>query len=136
MSHLRGNGFVGVIQPSLRDGSQCYYRPTFERVGYSQISLREMTLMLGLSLFAFLIPPTLAADSAMSLEPARRGITTNELMQHVRKLASDEFEGRAPGTRGEELTVNYLVDQFRKAGLKPGNPDGTFFQDVPPMGVT
>src|SRR5262245_43953933 len=77
----------------------------------------------------------LAAEHSINLEPAHRSITTNELLQHVTRLASDEFEGRAPGTRGEELTVQYLVEQFRRAGLKPGNPDGTFFQNVPLMGV-
>src|SRR5207248_3648218 len=52
------------------------------------------------------------------------------------KLSSDEFEGRAPGTRGEELTVRYLVDQFKKIGLKPGNTDGTYIQKVPLVGIT
>ncbi len=51
-------------------------------------------------------------------------------------LSSDEFEGRAPGTKGEELTVNYLVDQFKKFGLRPGNTDGTYIQKVPLVGIT
>jgi hypothetical protein len=50
---------------------------------------------------------------------------------HVKRLASDEFEGRAPATKGETLTVNYLVENFRKLGLAPGNPDGTYVQKVP-----
>ena len=49
-------------------------------------------------------------------------------------LASDEFEGRAPGSPGEERTVAYLVDQFRRMGLRPGNPYGTYVQDVPLVG--
>jgi Zn-dependent M28 family amino/carboxypeptidase len=48
----------------------------------------------------------------------------------VRTLASDEFEGRRPGTAGEEKTVAYLVDRFRKLGLKPGNGEA-FVQQVP-----
>jgi Zn-dependent M28 family amino/carboxypeptidase len=48
----------------------------------------------------------------------------------LRVLASDEFEGRKPGTPGDEKTVSYLVDQFRKLGLKPGNGD-SFLQQVP-----
>jgi Zn-dependent M28 family amino/carboxypeptidase len=60
----------------------------------------------------------------------------DEVLAHTRVLSSDEFEGRAPGTKGEELTVNYLVDQFRKIGLKPGNTDGTFIQKVPLVGIT
>jgi len=55
---------------------------------------------------------------------------------HVKALASDAFEGRAPGTPGEEKTVAYLVDAFKKLGLKPGNPDGTYVQKVPLVGIT
>src|SRR5580700_562403 len=48
----------------------------------------------------------------------------------VRILASDDFEGRRPGTRGEEKTVAYLAERFRKLGLKPGNGD-SYLQQVP-----
>jgi Zn-dependent M28 family amino/carboxypeptidase len=58
------------------------------------------------------------------------------VLAHVKVLASDAFEGRAPGTAGEEKTVAYLIEQFKKLGLKPGNPDGTFVQKVPLVGVT
>ena len=60
----------------------------------------------------------------------------NALLAHTKKLSSDEFEGRAPGTKGEDLAVTYLADQFQKAGLKPGNTDGTYFQRVPLVGIT
>src|SRR5271154_3424349 len=49
---------------------------------------------------------------------------------HVRVLASDEFQGRKPGTPGEDKTVGYLVERFRKLGLKPGN-GASFVQQVP-----
>jgi hypothetical protein len=52
-------------------------------------------------------------------------------MDHVRVLSSDDFEGRGPGTVGEEKTVRYLVEQFKKLGLAPGNPNGTYLQPVP-----
>jgi Zn-dependent M28 family amino/carboxypeptidase len=58
------------------------------------------------------------------------------ILAHVKILASDEFEGRAPGTKGEDLTVKYLVDEFQKLRLKPGNTDGTFTQKVPLVGIT
>jgi Zn-dependent M28 family amino/carboxypeptidase len=57
------------------------------------------------------------------------------MLEHVRVLSSDEFEGRAPGTAGEELSVNYLKQEFSKLGLLPGNPDGTYIQDVPMVGI-
>src|ERR1700740_1929706 len=63
-------------------------------------------------------------------------VDTAAVLSHTKVLSSDEFEGRAPGTKGEELTVNYLVDQFTKIGLKPGNADGTYIQKVPLVGIT
>src|SRR5437870_6823750 len=65
------------------------------------------------------------------LQPALEAITPDGLLAHIKVLASDEFEGRAPGTKGEELSVKYINDQFKKIGLKPGNPDGTYTQEVP-----
>jgi Zn-dependent M28 family amino/carboxypeptidase len=58
------------------------------------------------------------------------------LMDHITVLASDEYEGRAPGTRGEELSVAYLAAQLKAMGLKPGNTDGTYVQKVPLVGMT
>ena len=63
-------------------------------------------------------------------------VDVDTVLQHTRELSSDRYDGRAPGTRGEELTVTYLIDQFRKIGLKPGNPDGTYIQKVPLVGIT
>lgn len=63
-------------------------------------------------------------------------ITKEAIMNHVKVLASDEYEGRAPGTRGEELTIKYLADQMKQIGLQPGNTDGTYFQKVPVVGIT
>jgi Zn-dependent M28 family amino/carboxypeptidase len=63
-------------------------------------------------------------------------IDTSALLAHTRVLSSDEYEGRAPGTKGEELTVKYLIDQFKQAGLEPGNTNGTYVQKVPLVGIT
>jgi Zn-dependent M28 family amino/carboxypeptidase len=71
-----------------------------------------------------------------ALQEALRSITAEGLAAHIRRLASDEFEGRAPATRGEELTVRYLIEQFQQLGLRPGNPDGTYIQKVPLVGIT
>jgi len=71
-----------------------------------------------------------------ALTAALDGVRAERLQAHITTLASDEFEGRAPGTRGETLTVGYLVDQFTRAGLLPGNPDGTYVQQVPLVGST
>ena len=58
------------------------------------------------------------------------------LLAHTRTLSSSEFEGRAPGTKGEERTVAYIADQFRKYGLEPAAADGSYFQRVPLVGIT
>jgi hypothetical protein len=58
-------------------------------------------------------------------------IRVDRILQHIRTLASDDFEGRGPGSDGETKTIQYLVQQFRSFGLQPGNPDGTYLQRVP-----
>ncbi|MDG5767731.1 M28 family peptidase [Balneolales bacterium ANBcel1] len=56
-----------------------------------------------------------------------------DIMEHVEVLASDEFGGRAPGTVHEEMTVEYIADQFERFGLEPGMPGGSWTQPVPLM---
>jgi Zn-dependent M28 family amino/carboxypeptidase len=63
-------------------------------------------------------------------------ISKDRLLDIIKVLSSDEFEGRAPASRGEERTLAYLEEEFKKLGLGPGNPDGTFVQKVPMLGVT
>lgn len=58
------------------------------------------------------------------------------LLEHTRILSSDEFEGRGPGTPGEEKAVSYISEQFKKLGLQPGNPNGSFVQEVPLVGIS
>src|SRR5262244_963153 len=77
-----------------------------------------------------------APAASAEIKPALDSVTSDDLLRHIKTLASDEFEGRAPGTKGEELTVKYLTDQFKRMGLKPGNPDGSYAQKVPLIGYT
>jgi len=63
-------------------------------------------------------------------------IDAEAVLAHTKTLSSDEYGGRGPGTKGEELTVNYIVDQFKNIGLKPGNTDGSYVQKVPLVGIT
>ena len=64
------------------------------------------------------------------------GISADTLLAATERLASDEFEGRAPGSDGETKTVAFLTEHFSALGLTPGNPDGTWVQDVPLVGIT
>jgi len=61
-------------------------------------------------------------------------ITSEVLSKHIQTLASDEFEGRAPATMGEEKTIAYIKKEFEKLGLKPGNGD-SYFQQVPLVSI-
>ncbi|ANY18897.1 Peptidase family M28 [Tsuneonella dongtanensis] len=70
-------------------------------------------------------------SDALEVPDVAAGALSEETMRAaVEQLASDEFEGRAPGTLGEEKTVAYLIEQFEKAGLKPGN-NGSWIQKAP-----
>jgi hypothetical protein len=89
--------------------------------------------MLNGVLFAVRITTAVSACStskplavAAAVEPAR-------LEPIVKVLASNEFEGRAPGTAGEDKTVVYLIDQFEALGVEPGGPDGQWTHVVSMM---
>jgi Zn-dependent M28 family amino/carboxypeptidase len=79
-------------------------------------------------------PAAQAAGLPAEIKPALDSITSDDILKHIKTLSSDEFEGRGPGTKGEELSVGYITEQFKRLGLKPGNPDGTYVQKVPLMG--
>jgi Zn-dependent M28 family amino/carboxypeptidase len=76
--------------------------------------------------------PAAATTAAASFAPS---IRAGDFVAHVKTLASDEFGGRAPGSPGEDKTVEYLKAQFERMGLKPGNGD-SYFQTVPMVETT
>ncbi len=78
----------------------------------------------------------LVATCALSAADSTPAISAASLLARTKILASDEFEGRAPGSAGEEKTIAYLTKEFRQLGLQPGNPNGTYIQDVPLVGIT
>src|SRR5262245_25003245 len=71
-----------------------------------------------------------SASQSKDLGPSKASldvITSEGVLKHIKVLASDQFEGRGPGTRGENLSINYISDQFKTIGLSPVNTDGTYF---------
>lgn len=93
-------------------------------------------------------PALLASVAALALAGCKTGpdtasipdvtvpaLSLQTMQDVVGKLASDEFEGRAPGTAGEEKTVALLIERFKAAGLEPGNK-GSWTQDVPLVEIT
>jgi len=87
-------------------------------------------------LLATLMIPAAAQAKAPPV-PIVKPVALNQpaLAEMVKVLSSDEFEGRAPGTVGEQKTVAYLIDRFKAAGLQPGNK-GSWTQDVPIVEIT
>lgn len=81
-------------------------------------------------------PPAAAATSpapAQTVDPVALGVEAideADYRRHIEILASDEFGGRAPGSPGEDLTVDYLVRHFSGLGLEPANGD-SYTQEVP-----
>lgn len=69
------------------------------------------------------------------LQLTMESIAAQDLANNTKILASDEFEGRAPASNGEEKTVNFLEQEFQKLGLKPGNGQ-SFFQEIPMVVIT
>lgn len=82
---------------------------------------------------------TKSANDSIAISEAAKQIEEAGFMQHVKVLASDEFEGRAPSTPGGEKTVTYLENEFNKLGLAPafGNQGSkSFRQPVELMELT
>ena len=99
------------------------------------------TLMLGLAAGCSREPETTGAQTRQDSQrplpiSAMPKIEADQILAHIKTISADEYEGRAPGGKGEELTVQYLEAEFKKIGLKPGNPDGTYIQKVPLVGIT
>jgi len=84
--------------------------------------------------FPALLALSLAACTTTTPTGAER-ISLATMQDVTRTLSSDEFEGRAPGTPGEERTIAFLAAQFEAAGLQPGN-NGSWLQQVPLVEIT
>ena len=88
---------------------------------------------------AFLLATALPAQLRLTLPPAAqeeaKSIDPERLRQHDKTLASDAFEGRAPGQPGGERAARYIADAFHSAGLEPAGDNGSYFQKVPLVGV-
>src|ERR1051325_7760833 len=81
-------------------------------------------------------PPAATTTAALpaELKPALDSVNADDILRHIKELSSDAYEGRGPGTKGEELSVKYITEQFQRLGLKPRNPGGTVVQKVPLAG--
>ena len=110
-------------------------RPSSLRSVTSAAAPLTVTTMNGpvrLLLIGSLVAPALGAQatatSRAGANPSR--VTTAEIDAHIRFLASDLLEGRAPATRGGQLAAQYIASQLEQYGVAPG-ADGSYFQKVP-----
>src|SRR4026209_1993247 len=77
---------------------------------------------------------TVFAGVASSQAPPKKSlesIRADDITAHVKILASDEYEGRMPGTRGEEKTLDYITKQLRAYGIAPQPGGGALRADPP-----
>ncbi|QNA87134.1 M28 family peptidase [Sphingomonas sp. So64.6b] len=77
----------------------------------------------------------LVTAPALAKEAPAPAVSVQTLKDVTQTLSSDAFEGRAPATPAEDKTTAYIVERFKKAGLKPANK-GSWYQDVPLVEIT
>jgi Zn-dependent M28 family amino/carboxypeptidase len=85
------------------------------------------------------VPLIFGVLMAMTDDAGKSGwtrISAARMLENIKVLSSNEYEGRAPASKGETLATEYIEEQFKKVGLAPGNPDGSYFQSVPMVGIT
>ncbi|MHB8930975.1 MAG: M28 family metallopeptidase, partial [Melioribacteraceae bacterium] len=75
------------------------------------------------------------SNSKKEVQTALDKINADGLKEKISILASDDFKGRAPSTLGEERTIKYLEEQFKKIGLQPGNGN-SYLQEIPFVKIT
>jgi hypothetical protein len=75
-----------------------------------------------------IFPALLLCSAIVVAADTRAAINSDDLLRHVKFLASDELEGRGNGTRGLEQAAEYIASQFKAAGLQPRGKDGSWFQ--------
>jgi Zn-dependent M28 family amino/carboxypeptidase len=82
------------------------------------------------------VPAVTEAGLGGDEKAAAARITAAAISAPIRYLADDLLEGRAPGTRGDELAIKYIASRFEEMGLEPGGEGGGWLQRVPLVGIT
>lgn len=108
---------------------------TFFRKPWTWLTRFRDIFPLVTALFIIDVARSQAVDLPEAPDEVLSGIQARDLLRHASVLASDEFEGRAPGTAGEERSIAYLADVFRELGLKPAGTKESYVQEVPMVGI-
>ena len=99
------------------------------RTSYTNATLKQKRLIMEryfsmtVIASAMLVGCASTSNTSNDVANAYQSINSQQLAEHIKVLASDEFGGRAPSSKGEELTLAYLTDQFKALGFQPGNGD-------------
>jgi Zn-dependent M28 family amino/carboxypeptidase len=104
------------------------------------MAVRNLKLFALIFLGAMGIRSQLAAQKTTVKSGGLRASTiempdAERIRAHVKFLSSDLLEGRGTGQRGGDIAAEYIATQFALDGLKPAGDDGTYFQNVPMVGV-
>ena len=112
--------------------------PAYSTVTPASETMRPSLVLLALATLAACSPKAESPAAGPAAVPAEAlaAIDTATIVGHIRVLAHDSLLGRAPGSVGEDKTIAYLESQFTALGLAPGNPDGSYIQKVPLVGIT
>mgnify|MGYP001025382794 FL=1 len=97
--------------------------------------MRRAILIVSAGIYLLFLFACSSRSEVGQIKKAEAMITADSLARNIQILASDEFEGRAPASEGEEKTINFLQEEFQKLGLKPGN-GSSYLQPVPMVVIT
>src|SRR5262249_6460403 len=73
--------------------------------------------------------------ACLAVGQEKHNVEAAKIREYVKKLAGDEVEGRGTGQKGGDAAADWIAKQFESFGLKPAGDKGTYFQEVPMMGV-
>ena len=112
------------------------YSPEFHRV-HSMMKGNYILKMASCFVLSLLfLPGLLWAQVSADEQNAISSMNEHIFQSHLKFLASDLLEGRAPATRGDTLAQKYIVSQLQLIGLEPGGENGTYYQHFPILGTT
>ena len=95
-----------------------------------------LSIVVATSLLACAGPAPEPVDLLAVADTAAEAITADGLRAHIAELSSDEYQGRSPGSEGDTLTQDYLIEQMQAIGLEPGAADGSWRQVFDIVGIT
>ena len=78
----------------------------------------------------FLLATSVAVAAMIATAAAAQDFSAQRLSDEIRVISADDFQGRKPGTEGEEKTLAFLQAQYEAMGLQPGGPDGQWRQRI------